>query len=77
MLAKENDDVWFLLGIAAFSESDLKSNNCHSKGSFTDVQTYLPWIGNVTGMQFDDSLSSKHTILKCCGNYLNIYYFFS
>lgn len=77
LFAKENDDVWFLVGIAAFSESELKSHNCHSKGSFTDVQTYLPWIGAVTGMQFDDSLSGKRTILNCCGNYLNKYYFFS
>ncbi|EDS28133.1 serine protease [Culex quinquefasciatus] len=62
LFAKENDDVWFLVGIAAFSESELKSHNCHSKGSFTDVQTYLPWIGAVTGMQFDDSLSEIQPI---------------
>lgn len=51
---------WSLVGVLSFSAGNA-TGFCRSDGygAFSKVQTYLPWISQITGIQFGDDLSRK------------------
>lgn len=54
---------WSQIGVLSFSAGNA-TGHCRSDGygAFSNVQTYLPWISQITGMQFGEDISRELTV---------------